>query len=117
MTLEEMEDLLLYWEQLDGGWDAAGETRRECIDVLTDSTDSLKEWKEKIVKMPADLTMRYQRVLVKLEEEGLIDEAARVYELSVMHQFSPAMLVRRGRFFAESLKQHRESPLYNYAKV
>ena len=112
MTLEEIDDLLLYWEQLDGGWDAEGTTRRECIDVLTDSTQSLKEWKEKLIKVPADLTLRYQRVLVKLEEEGLIDEAARAYELSVMHQFSPAMVVRRGRFFAETLKQYRESPLY-----
>jgi hypothetical protein len=56
-------------------------------------------------------------VLVKLEEEGLIDEAARAYEVSVMHQFSPAMLVRRGRYFADSLKRHRESPLYNQHKV
>jgi predicted transcriptional regulator len=112
MTLEEIDELLLYWEQLDGGWDAGGETRRECIDVLADSVKSLKEWKEVLVKIPTDLTLRYQRVLVKLEEEGLIDEAARYYELSVMHQFSPAMLVRRGRFFAETLKQYKESPLY-----
>jgi hypothetical protein len=117
MTIEEIDELLLYWETLDGGWDSEGNTRRECIEVVADSTDSLKDWKEKLIKAPADITLRYQRVLVKLEEEGLIDEAARAYEVSVMHQFSPAMLVRRGRYFADSLKQHRESPLYNHAKV
>jgi hypothetical protein len=117
MTFEEMDELLLYWEQLDGGWDSEGTTRRECIDVVADSTGSFNDWKEKLIKVPADITLRYQRVLVKLEEEGLIDEAARAYELKVMHQFSPAMLVRRGRYFADSLKKHRESPLYNPAKV
>jgi hypothetical protein len=117
MTLEEMDELLLHWEQLDGGWDAEGTTRDECIEWITQSTRSLKEWKGLLVKIPTDLTARYERVLGKLLEEDLIDEAALTYELKVMHQFSPAMLVRRGRYFADLLKRHRESPLYNPAKV
>jgi hypothetical protein len=117
MTFEEMDELLLYWEQLDGGWASDGVTREECAALLASAEGTLAEWKERLIKLPSDLTVRYERVLEKLLEEDLIDEAALTYELKVMHQFSPAMLVRRGRHFADLIKRHRESPLYNPPKV
>jgi hypothetical protein len=117
MTFEEMDELLLHWEQLDGGWASDGVTREECAALLASAEGTLAEWKDRLIKLPSDLTARYERILGRLLEEDLIDEAARDYELKVMHQFSPAMLVRRGRHFADLLKKHRESPLYNPAKV
>jgi len=117
MTFEEMDELLLYWEQLDGGWASDGVTREECAALLASAEGTLAEWKERVIKLPSDLTARYERVLGKLLEEDLIDEAALTYELKVMHQFSPAMLVRRGRHFADLIKRHRESPLYKSPNV
>lgn len=106
MTLEELEEALNFWERLDGGWDADGETRRECAEVLTDSSESLAAWKEKLIKVPADIDVRYRRVVKRMLDAGLIDEAAADYELRAENRFSPADKLRWGKRFSALLKQH-----------
>ena len=111
MSLDELEEALNFWERLDGGWDLEGETRQECAEVLTASDESLVAWKEKLIKVPADLDVRYRRVVQRLVEAGLIDAAAADYELQVAHQFSPANKLRWGKRFAAILKRNEEQGL------
>lgn len=106
MSLDELEEALRFWERLDGGWDAEGETRRECAEVLTASDESLAQWKKKLIKVPDDIDARYRRVVKRMADAGLIDREAADYELRVAHQFSPADKLRWGKMYAAILKQH-----------
>lgn len=109
MTLDELEEALNFWERLDGGWDAEGETRRECAEVLTASDESLAWWKEKLIKVPDDIDVRYRRVVKRMVDAGFIEQDAADYELRVAHQFSPADKLRWGKMYAAVLKRH-ETP-------
>jgi hypothetical protein len=41
MTIEEIEDVLVHWERLDGGWDSDGVTRKECAELLVSSDETV----------------------------------------------------------------------------
>lgn len=104
MTIEEIEDVLVHWERLDGGWDSDGVTRKECAELLVSSDETVSEWKERLVKVPPDIDARYRNVVKRMLDAGLIDESEHDSELSVQHLFSTAEKLRRGKRFAESIK-------------
>jgi len=104
MTIEEIEDVLVHWERLDGGWDSDGVTRKECAELLVSSDETVSLWKERLVKVPPDIDARYRNVVKRMLDAGLIDASEHDHELSVQHMFSPAEKLRRGRRCAESIK-------------
>lgn len=103
MEIKEIEAVLAYWEKQDGGgWSDA--TRNECIEYIAENPNTLAWWKDFLIYVPIDIIERYQSLMKKLLDAKLIDLNAYEFELSVLHEFTPKELVRRGKMFAEWLK-------------
>ena len=101
LSIEELEELLKYWENTIDGVKWNDEDRQLTIDAVTESKMTLQEWKDYLTKIPDDVEGRYRKVIKMLVDEKLITQEAYEYEVKVMNQFSPVMLTRRGREFAE----------------
>lgn len=100
LSLEEMEHVLRYWESLDGvKWDE--DTRSAVSAFVETSTLSFEEWKTYLTKVPDGVNERYRKVMSLLLEKRLIDQDAFDAEIQAMDTFSPAMLTRRGKAFAD----------------
>lgn len=100
LSLEEMEQVLRYWESLDGvKWDDA--TRMECSGLIETQLFSVDDWKSYLSKVPDDVNERYRKVMKLLLEKKLITQESFVAELEAMAMFSPATLTRRGKDFAD----------------
>ena len=112
MTIEEIDDVLVHWERLDGGWDSEGVTRKECAELLVSSDETVSSWKERLVKVPPDVDARYRNVVKRMLDAGLIDESEHDSELSVQHLFSPAEKLRRGKRFAEFIKNNLTASIH-----
>lgn len=95
-----MEQVLRYWESLDGvKWD--DETRIACSAFVETSTRSFADWKTYLSKVPDKVNERYRKVMTLLLEKHLIDQSAFDAEMEAMTLFSPASLARRGKEFAD----------------
>lgn len=100
LSLEEMEQVLRYWESLDGvKWD--DETRIACSAFVETSTLSFADWKAYLLEVPDKVNERYRKVMTLLLEKHLIDQSAFDAEMEAMTMFSPASLARRGKDFAD----------------
>ncbi len=108
MTIEETEGLLKYWENTIDGCKWSEEDRQLTIDSITQSSMTLKEWKDFIIKVPNNVEERYRKVMKMLLDAELINEAAYEFELKVMDEWSPATLARRGLVFANWWRQEKE---------
>lgn len=95
-----MEQVLRYWESLDGvKWD--DETRIACSAFVETSTRSFADWKAYLLEVPDKVNERYRKVMKLLLEKKLITQESFVAELEAMAMFSPATLTRRGKDFAD----------------
>lgn len=98
--MEELQHVLQYWEQQDGvTW---GEVERlECADYLISQPYSVAEWKARLLPVPDQVEQRYRKVVALLVQKRLITTAMQDAEHLAMTQFSPALLTRRGKEFAD----------------
>lgn len=95
-----MEQVLRYWESLDGGsWDDA--TRLECSGFIESQPFSVEEWKAYLIPVPADVHTRYEKVTALLLNKHLIDEATFQAEREAMKFLSPATMARNGKILAD----------------
>jgi len=100
LSLEEMEQVLRYWESLDDvRWDEA--TRLDCSAFIEQQVFSVTDWKAYLVKVPEDVETRYRKVLALLLEKRLIDQGVLDEELKAMTSLSPATLTRQGKALAD----------------
>jgi len=100
LSLEEMEQVLRYWESLDDvRWDEA--TRLDCSEFIEQQVFSVTDWKAYLVKVPEDVETRYRKVLALLLEKRLIDQGVLDEELKAMTSLSPATLTRQGKALAD----------------
>lgn len=100
LSLEEMETILREWESMDGvKWDE--DTRIACSAFVETSSLSFAEWKTYLIKVPDDVNGRYRKVMQLLLDKKRIDQAAFDAEMEAMAMFSPALLTRRGKEFAD----------------
>ena len=104
LSLEEMEQVLRYWESLDDvRWDEA--TRLDCSAFIEQQVLSVTDWKAYLVKVPEDVETRYRKVLALLLEKRLIDQGVLDEELKAMTSLSPATLTRQGKVLADWYRQ------------
>jgi len=108
MTIEETEWLLKYWENTIDGCKWSEEDRQLTIDAITQSSMTIKEWKDFLIKVPNNVEERYRKVMKMLLDAELINEAAYEFELKVMDEWSPATLARRGKVFADFWRQEQD---------
>jgi len=108
LSVEEIENLTKYWENTIDGVKWSEEDRQLTIDTITQSTITLKEWKDFLINVPNNVEERYRKVMKMLLDAGLINEAAYEFELKVMDEWSPATLARRGKVFANWWRQEKE---------
>lgn len=101
MTVKEIEEVLKYWENTIDGVKWNDEDRQLTIDAVTESKMTLQEWKDYLIKVPDDVSVRYRKIMKMIADKKLITQEAYEYEMKVMNRFSPATLTRRGRDFAE----------------
>lgn len=108
MTVDETEELLKYWENTIDGCKWSDEDRQLTIDAITQSSMTLKEWKDFLINVPNNVEERYRKVMKMLLDAELINEAAYEFELKVMDDWSPATLARRGLVFANWWRQEKD---------
>ena len=108
MTIEEIDELLKYWENTIDGIKWGVEDRQLTIDAITQSVMTIKEWKSFLINVPNNVDERYRKVMKMLLDAELINEAAYEFELKVMDEWSPATLARRGKVFADFWRQEQE---------
>lgn len=108
LSVEEIENLTKYWENTIDGVKWSDEDRQLTIDSITQSTMTLKEWKDFLINVPNNVEERYRKVMKMLLDAELINEAAYEFELKVMDEWSPATLARRGKVFADFWRQEKE---------
>lgn len=100
LSLEEMEQVLRYWESLDSvRWDES--TRLECSAFIEQQLFSVADWKAYLTKVPDEVGTRYRKVLALLLEKRLIDQCVLDEELRAMATLSPATLTRQGKALAD----------------
>lgn len=107
MTIEEIEELVKYWENTIDGRAWSEEDRQLTLDAITQSTLTLAEWKAWLIKIPDNLEERYRKMMTKLTDERLITQEAFEYEMKVMDRMSPAGMAKRGREFADFYREHK----------
>ena len=90
MSISETNELLKYWENTIDGVKWSEEDRQLTIDAITQSSMTLKEWKDFLVNVPNHVDERYRKVMKMLLDAELINEAAYEFELKVMDEWSPA---------------------------
>lgn len=105
MTVKEIEEVLRYWENTIDGCKWNDEDRQLTIDAVTESKMTLQEWKDYLIKVPDDVSVRYRKIMKMIADKKLITQEAYEYEMKVMNQFSPAMLTRRGQSFAKWFRE------------
>lgn len=108
MTIEETEGLLKYWENTIDGVKWSEEDRQLTIDAITQSSMTIKEWKDFLINVPNNVEERYRKVMKMLLDAELINEAAYEFELKVMDEWSPATLAMRGKVFVDWWRQEKE---------
>ena len=108
LSVEEIENLTKYWENTIDGVKWGVEDRQLTIDAVTQSTMTLKEWKDFLINVPNNVDERYRKVMKMLLDAELINEAAYEFELKVMDEWSPATLARRGKVFADFWRQEQD---------
>ena len=108
LSVEEIENLTKYWENTIDGVKWCEEDRQLTIDSITQSTMTIKEWKDFLINVPSNVDERYRKVMKMLLDAELINEAAYEFELKVMDEWSPATLARRGKVFADFWRQEQD---------
>lgn len=108
LSVEEIENLTKYWENTIDCVKWSEEDRQLTIDAVTQSTMTLKEWKDFLINVPNNVEERYRKVMKMLLDAELINEAAYEFELKVMDEWSPATLARRGKVFADWWRQEKD---------
>ncbi len=110
LDMQKKHDLLLQWEQQEGGW--TDDVREECIAFMSESTQGEAYWKELLEPVPDDIANRYRKLIQMMKEHQLInDEQAEVEESYVM-TLGGKLLHKRGKTLAAELKAKRDSKKY-----
>lgn len=109
LEIQKMHDILLQWEQIEGGW--TEEVREECIDFLSEHPDE-QYWKELLESVPQDILQRYRKLIQMMKEEYLLDEEQILLEERHARTWGGKLLMKRGKQLAEELKVARESNKY-----
>lgn len=110
LSVEDLEDLMKYWEHtIDQGITWSDEDRDLTIEAITNSTLTLEEWKQALIKVPSEVGERYRKILQLMESKSYITPEAKAYELSLMADYSSAEMTRRGKFFSEFYRTMQHS--------
>jgi hypothetical protein len=105
LSLDELQTILTYWQDTIDQRAFTEDELNECILAIQQSGQSKEWWLEHLVRLPDHVEQRYRKVVGLLKEKQLIDQAAHDAELQAMAEFSPALMARRGKEFADWLRQ------------
>lgn len=110
LSMDEIESLLHHWEHtIDHGITWKEEDRDLTIEAITNSTLTLEEWKQALIKVPSEVGERYRKILHLLEAKHYITPEAKEYELKLMDEYSAAEMTRRGKFFSDFYRTMQHS--------
>jgi hypothetical protein len=110
LDMQKKHDLLLQWEQQDGGW--TDDIRDECIAFMSESTQGEAYWKELLEPVPDDILIRYRKVVQMMQNEKIIDEKQAEIEECYARTLGDKLLYKRGKELAAELKAKRDSKKY-----
>lgn len=114
LTLTEAERLLVEWENMDrsDGHIWSEDERKECAEYLWERADlGLSFWKEWLEPAPKDVRERYIKLMGLLHNENIIDAEALRTELELMGKWGSKIILRRGREFAQFLRDAKSGDL------
>jgi hypothetical protein len=110
LDMQKKHDLLLQWEQQDGGW--TDEVREECIAFMSESTQGEAYWKELLEPVPDDILIRYRKLIQMMKDERLLDEEQICIEEHHARTLGGKLLHKRGKTLAAELKSKRDTKKY-----
>jgi hypothetical protein len=105
LSIDEIQTILTYWsEQIEKRKFSDDETN-ECIAMIQQIGQPVEWWLEHLVCIPDKVNDRYRKVMKLLLDNCKIDCVAHDAEINAMAGFSPATMTRRGKQFADWLRQ------------
>lgn len=110
LDMQKKHDLLLQWEQQEGGW--TEEVRNESIAIMCEITWSEQEWREFLDPVPDDILIRYRKLIQMMLNEQVIDQEQADIEESYVMTWGGKLLHKRGKYLAYELKTKRDSKKY-----
>ena len=110
LDVTKMHDILLRWEQNEGGWD--DETRTNCITFITENDLPMSFWNEMLEKVPPDIIERYRKLIALMVKEDFISAEQAIQEEQIVMTYGTRLLYRRSKVLADELKQKRAEKTY-----